>query len=77
MKTIQYGDNLVIIPHLDTLKIFWFAFLWGIWTMAKRFVLQVLRSSNFEWNDIDNPPLCLVDTKLGQHNYMKIKVRIQ
>ncbi|XP_065214963.1 epoxide hydrolase 3-like isoform X2 [Planococcus citri] len=73
MKSVQYNDSIVIIPHFESLKIFCFSFIWGMWTMAKRVVLQMLKSSSFEWNDIDNPPLCLVDTKLGQHNYMKIK----
>lgn len=74
LQTVNYGENIVVIPHFDSLKIFCFSFVWGVWIIVKRFTLKLLKSSSIEWTDIDNPPSCLFDVKLGQHLYIKIRV---
>lgn len=74
MNVIRYRESIVEVSYIETLKIFAFSAFWGVWVLCKRITLQMLKTSNCDWNDIDNPPSCLVDSSIGQHSYMKIKV---
>ena len=74
MKTLKYHENLVLISYTECLRIFICSILLGLWTLGKSLLLRVLKSTKYEWNTINNPPLCLVDSAFGQHSYMKIKV---
>lgn len=76
MNVIRHHNDLIVIPRLQTLRIFLLSCLWGTLTVAKQFLLSVIRSTKFDCNYIDNPPLCLVDNNLGHHSYVKIKVSL-
>ncbi len=74
MRVIGYNENVVEISRLESIKLLCLSLMWGIWMLWKTAVLTIFRSNNFEWNNIDNPPACLVDSALGQHSYIKLKV---
>lgn len=67
---------IVSISIWDTLKIHFLSCVYGLWLLAKRFIKHLwnrgkgtLPTPSFR----DNPPLCLVDSSLGQHKYVKLK----
>lgn len=62
------------IPYVESVKIIFLAILWGTLILVKTAVSKVLRVSQFEWDERENPPSCLTDASLGQHSYVKLKV---
>ncbi|RZF34868.1 hypothetical protein LSTR_LSTR012865 [Laodelphax striatellus] len=66
------NNNIVTISSTDALKIHILSFLWGVWSILRKFMREVLYNANPQLKR-DNPPTCLVDTTLGQHSYVKLK----
>lgn len=75
---IENGGDLYVIetiPVWQRLKIYAFSVVLGAWVLCRRLLRyvwdpHVLLSLQAR----DNPPSCLVDTNLGQHKYVKLKV---
>jgi hypothetical protein len=68
-------ECIVYISRWDSLKIHMFSFLCGFWVITKRFIRWVWKPNDFfQLQKRDAPPPCLVDSTLGRHSYMKLKV---
>lgn len=65
-------NNIVSVSVWDTFKIHLFSLVIGLWIVFKRLVKWTLKQGT-ALEIRDNPPLCLVDSSLGQHNYIKLK----
>ncbi|XP_056632217.1 epoxide hydrolase 4-like [Diorhabda sublineata] len=62
------------ISVIDTLKIHVFSLLFGVWVIVKRFSMRIWDPKRLHNLQIrDTPPSCLLDSSLGQHNYVKLK----
>lgn len=78
MAVAEYSKAIISISLLDYLKIHYLSFLWGLWSLLKRFIKNIFFHSKGcdLLCDRGKPPACLVDTSLGQHSYVKLKVCI-
>lgn len=80
VKMENGGDLCVIetIPIWQRLRIYALSFVFGAWVLCRR-LLKCLWDSNslYSLQSRDNPPACLVDTSLGQHKYVKLKVGLK
>lgn len=71
------GDLYVIetIPFCQRLRIYALSFIFGAWVLCRRMFKCIWDSNSlYSLQARDNPPACLVDTTLGQHKYVKLKV---
>uniref|UniRef100_A0A1B6CNS7 AB hydrolase-1 domain-containing protein n=1 Tax=Clastoptera arizonana TaxID=38151 RepID=A0A1B6CNS7_9HEMI len=68
-------QNIVSVPLLEILKIHYLSFLWGLWCFFKLFIKKMcfFSKNSDQISDRGKPPICLVDTTLGQHSYVKLK----
>jgi hypothetical protein len=68
-------ECIVYISSWDSFKIHFLSFVCGIWVILKR-LLQWAWNPNgfFSLQRREAPPPCLVDSALGRHSYMKLKV---
>lgn len=69
------NSGIVSISYPDSLKIHVLSFFWGLWNLVKKLMRSALYNPDAQLKR-DSPPTCLVDTSLGQHSYVKLKVRI-
>lgn len=77
MAALEMKDEKVIVPisFWNTVQIYAYAFIYSLWVCAKTLVrwiwnYKVLPTSKSR----DNPPLILVDSTIGRHSYVKVKV---
>lgn len=68
--------EIVLIPVWERLMIHFFSFILGLWILFKRLLKWMWNPNIFNQKIRDNPPSCLVDTMLGQHKHVKLKVRV-
>lgn len=71
------GDLCVIetIPFWQSFRIYALSFVFGAWVLFWRLLRCLWDPNGFcRLQARDNPPACLVDTTLGQHKYVKLKV---
>ncbi|XP_072152592.1 epoxide hydrolase 4 isoform X4 [Bemisia tabaci] len=62
------------ISTFDTIKVWLFAGLWGLWMLFKRLVFKLWNPKSFECvNKHDHPPPCLVTASYGHHSFVKLK----
>lgn len=66
--------QIVLIPIWERFTIHFLSFVFGLWILFKRLAKWLWNPSSFVQVERDNPPACLVDTSLGQHKYVKLKV---
>ncbi|XP_074030885.1 epoxide hydrolase 4 isoform X2 [Leptinotarsa decemlineata] len=63
------------ISVCDTIRIHCLSCIFGVWVIFKRLAKGVWNSQRLtNIQPRDNPPSCLVDSRLGQHKYVKLKV---
>lgn len=77
MAALEMKDERVIVPisFWNTVQIYAYAFIHSLWICSKTLVRWI-------WNykvsatskTRDNPPLILVDSTIGRHSYVKVKV---
>lgn len=74
---VQFKDvQIVKIPVWEIFIIHFLSSIIGLWVLFKRIAKWIWNPSAFTQIHRDNPPPCLVDTSLGQHKYVKLKVSI-
>nr|XP_018899415.1 PREDICTED: epoxide hydrolase 4-like isoform X1 [Bemisia tabaci] len=62
------------ISTFDTIKVWLFAGLWGLWMLFKRLAFKLWNPKSFECvNKHDHPPPCLVTASYGHHSFVKLK----
>nr|XP_023020332.1 epoxide hydrolase 4-like [Leptinotarsa decemlineata] len=62
------------ISVCDTIRIHCLSCIFGVWVIFKRLAKGVWNSQRLtNIQPRDNPPSCLVDSRLGQHKYVKLK----
>lgn len=72
-----YADfSVESISTWEILLMRFYSILIGFWVLCKRFFKSIWHSSSLTSIPRDNPPSCLVDSTIGQHKYVKIKVII-
>lgn len=67
------GSEIVSISYPDSIKIHVLSFLWGLWCLFKKIMRSAWYNSDVQLKR-DCPPACLVDSSLGRHSYVKLKV---
>lgn len=75
---METGGDLWVIETISvwqSLRIYALSFGLGLWVLARRLLRWLWDPRGFyALQTRDNPPSCLVDTSLGQHKYVKLKV---
>lgn len=67
--------RIVKISSWEIIKLHFFTFIFGVWIICKMSAKWIWDpKSFFILQQRDNPPACLVDSSLGQHKYVKLKV---
>jgi hypothetical protein len=67
--------RIVTVSLWEIIKIHSLTFVFGVWIMCKMSAKWVWDpKSFFTLQQRDTPPACLVDSSLGQHKYVKLKV---
>ena len=77
-RTIAMGAECIVpISTCERIKIYIFSMVCAFWLFAKRILGKVWRSKSKHghFEKRGSPPFCLLDTSLGQHSYVKLKVR--
>lgn len=73
----KYDRNITTISIWDSLGIRLLSFILAFWVSLKLCTMWIFNANNyFRIENRDNPPGCLVDTSIGQHKYVKLKVFI-
>lgn len=74
---MAYDDTCIArVSVYDSLRIHLLSFVIGVWVVFKRFARWAWDpNAFFSLRRRDNPPACLVDSTLGRHSYVKLKVR--
>lgn len=63
------------LSYIDIIRIHFSSCVYGIWVVFKNVAkLFWLRKKSKSLHLRDNPPSCLVDSSIGQHKYVKLKV---
>lgn len=72
----DYGQECIVsISPWDSLKIHFLSFACGFWVILKRLAQWAWNPNGFfSLQRREAPPPCLVDSSLGRHSYMKLKV---
>ena len=75
-KMGQRDDCCIVqISVWETVRIHFLSCLVGVWVVFKRFFKWLWDPNQLYMLQLrDNPPSCLVDSSLGQHKYVKLKV---
>jgi hypothetical protein len=77
-RTMSSGceqECIVSISPWDSFKIHFLSFICGFWVILKRLPQWAWnRNGFFSLQRREAPPPCLVDSELGRHSYMKLKV---
>lgn len=67
--------NIVTVSIWERFVVHLLALFVGLWVLTKRFCRWAWNPGAFYKLELrDVPPPCLVDTALGQHKYVKLKV---
>ena len=70
-------DCIVKISSWDRIQIHICSLLCGLWILLKRCVLRLWRAKSGSSSEKrGNPPACLLETTLGTHSFVKLKVLI-
>lgn len=69
--------QIVLIPVWERVSLQFLSCVFGVWVLFKRLAKWVWNPSAFAQITRDKPPSCLVDTSLGQHKYVKLKVSMR
>jgi len=72
----DYGQECIVsISPWDSLKIHVLSFTCGFWVILKRLAQWAWNPNGFfSLQRREAPPPCLVDSSLGRHSYVKLKV---
>jgi hypothetical protein len=72
----DYGQECIVsISPWDSLKIHVLSFTCGFWVILKRLAQWAWNPNGFfSLKSREAPPPCLVDSSLGRHSYVKLKV---
>ena len=84
MKNINYSklepktystSSIVSVSMIEKIKFYGLAIFWGLAALLKLGALWLWNSKKyFVTKRRDRPPRCLVDSLLGHHSYIKLKV---
>ncbi|EFN84557.1 epoxide hydrolase 4 [Harpegnathos saltator] len=67
-------DRIVSVSTFETIQLHFLSFIYGIYLIAKRLLKWAWDPKNFfVLRQRDRPPMCLIDSSLGTHSYVKIK----
>lgn len=72
----DYGQECIVsISSWESFKIHFLSFICGFWVILKRLAQWAWNPNGFfSLQRREAPPPCLVDSVLGRHSYMKLKV---
>lgn len=80
-KIYKFSNNFNFVTSVslwERFELHFFAYILGFWIVAKRFCRWLWTPNTFFQQQLrDNPPSCLLDTTLGQHRYVKLKVSVK
>lgn len=63
------------ISAWNSIRIHFLSIIFGIWVLCKKFIKWTWNSKGVNSLQLrDNPPSCLLDSYLGHHKYVKLKV---
>lgn len=66
------------ISNFNIMRIHFSSLVYGIWVLVKNFAKLMWLRKNLKTFELrGNPPSCLVDSALGQHKYVKLKVSLR